>query len=456
MGRPPADVTDSVSAPRLEPGRVDVHAWSIEVTSGPDKGKRVRTLASLLRIGTDPSNDLVLEDSTVSRRHVEIERDRDGLQVRDLGSRNGTVLGGRKVLHAYLEDGDKLSLGKTRLQLKVEREATPVEVEGADAFGALNGRSEAMRMVFAELRRAAREQFNLLLEGETGTGKELAARAVHEASARRHGPFRVIDCNLLTEANAERELFGAAADEPGLFELAQGGTVFLDEVGGLPASIQPKLLRVLESLEVRRLGETEPRTIDVRVIASTQKNLDEEVRLGHFRKDLYFRLAVARVRLPPLRARREDLPVLAPALCRTLGVEVALSPQTLQLFESYEWPGNVRELRNVLERAAVMDGAGSTSWLDFLPRSDAPEGQAPASGDAAQGPRSAARRAAVPRGQGPGPPRLRARLFCRGDEAGRLRLPAGRAEDRTVDAESLPSVEKERPSPQGPQERRGA
>jgi DNA-binding NtrC family response regulator len=315
---------------------------------------------------------LVLTDPTVSRRHLEIERTPHGLVLKDMGSRNGTFLGAHRVFQAVMQPGDKVQLGKTKLALKVDAHPTEVEVTGADGFGALVGTSEKMRRVFAELRRIAREDMNLLLEGETGTGKELAARALHQHSARRHGPFKVVDCNLITEEKAERELFGGLRggdDEDkgsrGVFEAAQGGTLFLDEVGEMPLSLQPKLLRVLETREVAAQdGGTVP--VDVRVIASTHRNLEEDVRQGRFRADLYYRLAVARVRLPPLRTRREDIPALAHALFRALRTSFELTPQTLALFEGYDWPGNVRELRNVLERGALMQETGNTSWLDFL------------------------------------------------------------------------------------------
>jgi len=273
-----------------------------------------------------------------------------------------------------LQPGDKVQLGKTKLAIKQEARATEVEVMGgADSFGALVGSSEKMRLVFAQLRSIAREDMNLLVEGETGTGKELAARAVHEHSRRRHGPFKVVDCNLITEEKAERELFGglrSGGDEDdkatqGVFEAAQGGTLFLDEVGELPLSLQPKLLRVLESREVPSLSGS-PVQVDVRVIASTHRNLEEDVRQGRFRADLYYRLAVARVRLPPLRARREDIQVLAQSLLKGLRSSFQLTPQTLALFEGYDWPGNVRELRNVLERGALMQETGNVSWLDFM------------------------------------------------------------------------------------------
>ncbi len=353
--------------------RVQVREWTVEVVSGPDKGKKFTTQAALLRVGSDPASDLVLSDPTVSRRHVELERTAQGFVLRDLGSRNGTLVDGRQVMQVVLQPGDKLQLGKTKLALKQDARTTEVEVTGgADAFGALVGTSEKMRLVFAQLRSIAREDMNLLLEGETGTGKELAARAVHQHSMRRHGPFKVVDCNLITEEKAERELFGSlrGGEEEekgarGVFEAAQGGTLFLDEVGELPLSLQPKLLRVLESREVPSLDGA-PVAVDVRVIASTHRNLEEDVRQGRFRADLYYRLAVARVRLPPLRTRREDIPVLSQELLRGLKASFELTSQTLALFEGYDWPGNVRELRNVLERGALMQETGNSSWLDFM------------------------------------------------------------------------------------------
>jgi DNA-binding NtrC family response regulator len=368
------EVTETVQVGFADrPLRIQVHEWSVEVVAGPDKGRKFTTRDSLVRVGSDPASDLVLTDPTVSRRHLEVERSPRGLLLRDLGSRNGTFLGGHQVLAAIVQPGEKVQLGKTKLALKVESQPMEVEVTGADSFGSLVGSSEKMRRVFADLRRISREDMNLLLEGETGTGKELAARAVHQHSARRHGPFKVVDCNLITEEKAERELFGglrggAEGEEGhsrGVFEAAQGGTLFLDEVGEMPLALQPKLLRVLETREVPSVdGGTVP--VDVRVIASTHRNLEEDVRQGRFRADLYYRLAVARVRLPPLRTRRDDIPALAQALFKALRTSFELTPQTLALFEGYDWPGNVRELRNVLERGALMQETGNTSWLDFL------------------------------------------------------------------------------------------
>jgi two-component system response regulator GlrR len=351
------ETTESVLIPGDALTRVPIREWTVEVISGEDKGKRFSALSGLVRVGSDEGNDVVLSDGTVSRRHLEIERTPRGLLLRDLGSRNGTFVGGRLVLQAFVEPGDKIDLGKTRLTIKQQSRETEIELDGGDVYGELVGVSEAMRIVFAELRRVSREDVTALIEGETGTGKELAARAVHAHSVRRFGPFKVVDCALLTEANVERELFGP----DGLLLSAKGGTVFLDEVGELAPAVQPRLVRLLETREL-----PSGQRIDARFIASTAKNLAEEVQQGRFKQELFFRLAVARVRMPPLRARKIDLPTLARHLVKDLSTPIELSTQMLSLLEGYDWPGNVRELRNVLERGALMQATGNSSWLELL------------------------------------------------------------------------------------------
>jgi two-component system response regulator GlrR len=355
------EFTDSVTIAAEVPRRINVREWALEVVSGPDKGKKVATLEGLLRVGTDPSSDLVLSDGTVSRRHLEVERTPRGLLLRDLGSRNGSWVDGRQVAGAYVEPGDKIALGKTKLAIKQQSRGTEIEVLGGESFGELVGASDAMRLVFTELRRVSMDDQNLLIEGETGTGKELAARAVHAHSLRRHGPFKVVDCALVSEANAATELFGPE----GAFTGAQNGTLFFDEITELPTSVQPKLLRALETRELPALPGGKPKPFNARTICATHENLGEEVARDRFRKDLFFRIAVARVRLPPLRTRKSDLPLLATHLLKTLGASVELSAQTQSLLEGYDWPGNVRELRNVLERGALMQ-QGSGSWLELM------------------------------------------------------------------------------------------
>jgi DNA-binding NtrC family response regulator len=357
------ETTESVTIPGDSITRVPIREWTVEIIAGPDKGKSISALSGLVRVGSDEGNDLVLSDNTVSRKHLEIERTPRGLLLRDLNSRNGTFLAGRLTLQAFVEPGDKIDLGKTRLTVKQKTRETEVELDGGEQFGDLVGMSEAMRIVFAELRRVTREDVTLLVEGETGTGKELAARAVHAYSVRRFGPFRVVDCAMLSDAASERELFGP----DGAFATAQGGVLFFDEVAELPAPVQPRLLRILETKELPG-----GKRLDARVIASTSRNLAEEVQQGRFRQELFFRLAVARVRLPPLRTRKIDIPLLAKHLVKNLSTPIELSPQMLSLLEGYDWPGNVRELRNVLERGALMQATGNSSWLELLVPTDRP------------------------------------------------------------------------------------
>jgi len=277
--------------------------------------------------------------------------------MRDVNSRNGTFVFGRQVLEAYLEPSDRIELGKTTLTLRQKSVDTEVELDGQEIFGELVGVSQAMRIVFAELGRVARQDVTLLIEGETGTGKELAARAVHSQSARRAGPFRVLDSALVSESNAERELFGP----DGALATAQGGTLFLDEVAELPLAVQPRLHRALETKDLPG-----GKKLDARIIASTTRNLAEEVQQGRFRQELFFRLAVVRARMPPLRTRKVDIPVLARQLMKGLSAPVELSPQMVALLEGYDWPGNVRELRNVLERGALLQATGNSDWLELL------------------------------------------------------------------------------------------
>lgn len=354
------ETTESVTIPGDSITRVPIREWTVEVIGGPDKGKSISALSGLIRVGSDEGNDLVLTDNTVSRKHLEIERTSRGLLLRDLSSRNGTFLAGRLTLQAFVEPGDKIDLGKTRLTVKQKTRETEVELDGGEQFGDLVGMSEAMRIIFAELRRVTREDVTLLIEGETGTGKELAARAVHAYSVRRFGPFRVVDCAMLSEQTAERELFGP----DGAFT-TQGGIIFFDEIGELPPAVQPKLLRILETKD---LGNG--KKLDARIIASTSRNLAEEVQQRRFRQELFFRIAIARVRLPPLRTRKIDIPLLAKHLVKGLSTPMELSPQMLSLLEGYDWPGNVRELRNVLERGALMQATGNSSWLELLVPSD--------------------------------------------------------------------------------------
>ena len=355
-----------VTAPPT-PG-LDVPRFRVQVVAGVDQGARADARGGRLTVGSAPDVTLTLNDPTVSRYHLELAAVRDGIAVRDLGSTNGTWLASALVREVVVRGEVELLAGRTRLRLSIERERDPVELSAASSFGRLMGSSPAMRAVYTALERAAPTTSPVLVTGESGTGKELAARAVHEASARRDKAFEVVDCGGLPPSLIEAELFGhergaftgAVGDRPGAFERADGGTLFLDELGEMPLEVQPKLLRALGEREVRRVGGSKVRKVDVRVVAATNRDLRREVNAGRFRADLFYRLAVIQVPMPPLRERLEDLGVLVPSLVEALRSErgidpsVALDPEVWPQLTQHSWPGNVRELRNYLEQCLVL------------------------------------------------------------------------------------------------------
>jgi DNA-binding NtrC family response regulator len=351
----------------------------VMVLSGSAKGT-ARPLGDRLCIGKAPDNDLVLSDDTVSRHHCELTRTGSGVRVRDLGSTNGTKVGGARVSEAILQSGAVLKVGEVELALRPSVRSVEVLPSDKKWFGAAIGQSLSMRTIFGVLERIARTEATVLLEGETGTGKDVLARALWTESARAQGPFVVVDCGAVSYSLLESELFGhergaftgAVASRQGAFETAEGGTVFLDEIGELPLDVQPKLLRVLETKEFRRVGGNKTLKSDVRVIAATKRNLLREVQAGKFREDLYFRLAVVPITVPPLRARREDIPMLVAHILKASGVDLEVTDETLQGLMAHDWPGNIRELRNVLDRASYMSSRGtgeSTLSIVSLPMS---------------------------------------------------------------------------------------
>jgi two-component system response regulator GlrR len=337
-------------------------------------GRHEREIAETLVLGGAEGVDLMVADPSVSRLHAELELLDSGLWVRDLGSRNGTFVQGVRVTRACVPDGGQLRLGGTDLTVSYAPEPTPVEIWSEPRFGRMVGSTVAMRELFARLARVARSEATVLIQGETGTGKEVAARAIHEASPRAGGPFVIIDCGALPENLLEAELFGhtrgaftgAVEARAGAIEAADGGTVFLDEVGELPLTMQPKLLRVLESRTVRRLGETGHRSVDVRFLSATNRDLRTMVNTRAFREDLYFRLAVLPVTIPPLRERPADILALVQHFLPPEALS-AVSPQMVRELMARPWLGNVRELRNFVERALALGArealalSGSTS-----------------------------------------------------------------------------------------------
>ena len=341
----------------------------IEIVAGPQAGQRMDLAGPEVRVGSARGSDVLLLDGAVSRHHLTLRVERGAIRVIDAGSRNGTVLDGVSIRDAYARADSALTIGNTTLRLILLHDVVLIPLSSRESFGGLLGQSPAMRVAFTMLERAAAVDDTVLIEGETGTGKELAAEALHEESGRSGGPFVVFDCSAVAPTLMESELFGhvrgafsgAIADREGALEAADGGTLFLDEIGELPVELQPKLLRALERFEVRRVGSNNPIRVDVRVVAATNRNLAEEVARKAFREDLYYRLAVMRVALPPLRERPEDIPLLVEAFCRErLDRGRPVSPvaeKVVRGMMSQAWPGNVRELRNAVIRAVASGGA---------------------------------------------------------------------------------------------------
>ena len=338
--------------------------FRLVVVVGPDTGKERTADGPELSIGTAPSSDLVLSDPTVSRHHCAIEAGRRGFHLRDLGSTNGTRLGHHFVDSIYLGGEAVISLGTTAVKFEILDETVRERLVSGDAFAGLLGRSAPMRRIFTLVPRLAASDATVLIDGETGTGKTLLAEAIHQASPRAQGPFVAVDCGAIPPTLIESELFGheqgaftgAVATRIGAFESARGGTLFLDEIGELPVDMQPKLLRVLESRQIKRVGGTHPMTLDVRVIAATNRDLREAVNAGSFRSDLFYRLNVVRLHVPPLRERREDIGLLVEHFYRqcTGQPDAAAPPALVMALERQAWPGNVREIRAAVERAVLL------------------------------------------------------------------------------------------------------
>jgi len=346
------------------------------VTQGPGAGKTLLVTRARATIGRHQTNDLVLPDPRVSATHLELERRGEGrVLIRDLGTTNGTWLGPHRLSEAELGPGALLRIGDSLVRVEVDDRAEPDR--GSDAyFGGLIGVSAEMRELFATLERVAPSQLTVLAQGETGTGKEELARAIHKHSPRREGPFVVLDAATIPPTLAESVLFGhergaftgADSRHIGTFERAHGGTLFIDEIGELPMDLQPKLLRVLESRTFSRVGGHELIPVDFRLIAATHRDLRAEIEAHRFREDLYFRLAEARVFLPPLRARPTDIPLLARHFLQELSTPerpLAIADEALRSLAQRKWPGNVRELRNVIARAAALCQDGTITENDL-------------------------------------------------------------------------------------------
>jgi DNA-binding NtrC family response regulator len=338
--------------------------FRVTALDGDRPGATATSDAAELTIGTAEGNQLVLGDATVSRHHCAIRVTPRGFLLRDLGSTNGTWLASHVVESAYLRPGSTFRVGTTTIRFEHLDDEVREPLSEDDRFGDALGSSPAMRRIFAMLGKLAASESTVLLDGETGTGKGLIADLLHRQGPRAQGPFIVVDCASIPPTLIESELFGhekgaftgAHAARAGAFEAASGGTIFLDEIGELPLDLQAKLLRALEERVVKRVGSVKQIKLDVRVVAATNVDLREAVNRGRFRADLYYRLDVMRLRIPPLRERREDIPLLVDHFYRIYaGDDTTTAPDALvAALSEHSWPGNVRELRSAVERAVLM------------------------------------------------------------------------------------------------------
>jgi DNA-binding NtrC family response regulator len=349
------------------------------IASLPDDG---------LTVGSMPGNGLVLDDPFVSARHLRIERHDGRWQLVDAGSTNGTLLGGVRVWHAEIPPGLPIALGDSELVLEL---GPPREGRLPGSYEGMFSLDPGMRRVFDVIDLLAPADAPATILGETGTGKELVARALHARSPRRDGPFIPVNCAAIPESLMESELFGhekgafsgAERQRKGAFEEADHGTLFLDEIGEMPLDLQAKLLRALESGEVKRVGSSRPIQVSVRFVSATHRDLPAQVRAGRFREDLYFRLCVIPVAVPPLRARQGDVRALAQRFLDAAaprGLQLRWSEEALQRLEAYDWPGNVRQLRNVVQRALLFRGEGTVLPASAVTFEDLRPVSGPASG----------------------------------------------------------------------------
>ncbi len=340
---------------------IQIDALDYFVASGPDSGKRGTLSLPLIRIGSAEDNDVILTDRTVSRHHAEIRLTSEGPLLRDLGSTNGTLVGSLRVTEVFLSDDTLCLLGHTRIRFQQRVEKHRLKIEHDHQLGLLVGASRPMRELYGYIRTIAPTPTTVLIQGESGCGKELVARTLHELSGRK-GPLVVFDASVTDPEMVRNDLFGhvkgaftgAAGSREGAFRHAHGGTLFIDEIGELSLDLQPRLLRALENREVTPIGSDTPVRVDVRVVTASHRDLTTMVKQGAFRADLYYRLSVVPLKVPPLRAIREDIPLLVDNFIERLELKCRIDPQALVLLQQYHWPGNVRELRNVIERAAIL------------------------------------------------------------------------------------------------------
>jgi len=345
---------------------LQLETCSISVVKG-GTGGGVRTFSKdIIRIGAHHRSDVIINDGTVSRFHCEIHKHSDGYRLVDEGSTNGTYIGQLRIREVYLYAGCEFQIGNTTLSFSPQVEQISVEESTQSRCGSLIGGSRKMRSIYSLIERLAPSDLSVVIQGETGTGKELVAQAIHQHSRRADQPLVIFDCSAVPEHLIESELFGhekgafsgAIRTHAGVFEQADGGTLFLDELGELSISLQPKLLRALESGMIRRVGGERTIKVDVRIISATNRHLDDMVKNQTFRQDLFYRLAKVQLPLPPLREREGDVVMIAEHFLERLNQQnkgyryiSGITPNALHQLAAWSWPGNIRELRNVIERA---------------------------------------------------------------------------------------------------------
>ena len=359
-------VTERLADAASRPG-VSVRECELVVEEGPDRGRTFRLTRARVVVGKDAEADVALTDPSVSRAHLAIEDRPEGFVLRDLGSTNGTVLNGTQTREAFLAPGAGIKLGRTTLRFQPRNTLLPVEPSARGELAGMIGQSARMRQLFGYLERVGPTELAVMLLGDTGTGKEMVARGLHQLSRRKAGPFVVFDCGAHEAALLPAALFGhkegaftgAVGNRKGLFAAASGGTIFLDEIGELPLDLQPRLLRVLEHREVLPLGADAPVRVDVRVVCATHRDLRAMVADGKFRQDLFYRLSGLVLEIPPLRERPDDVLALARHFLTAAGSPLEVSPDAAAVLAAHAWPGNVRELKNVIERAAVFAASGA-------------------------------------------------------------------------------------------------
>ena len=366
-----------------KPTKKQLKRSKLTVIEGPDKGKELTLEKERITVGRSVTCDLVLTDRAVSGSHFETVASEKGFLLRDLESTNGTFSGPIGIKEIWIKPGTVFRAGQTLLRFEEAEGHVDIELSAEDRFGELVGQSVRMREVFATLEKIAPSNLTVLIRGETGTGKELVARAIHGASDRSDKPMVVQDCGTIPKDLIESTLFGhergaftgATDRHKGSFEQADGGTIFLDEIGELDLALQPKLLRVLESREIKRVGGTRTMPVNVRVVAATNRDLRQMVNEGTFREDLYYRLGVVTLELPALQERKEDIPLIVEELLKQTAERYfpenhepfQATPEAMSRLQSYPWPGNIRELRNTIERAVSLASSPLLSVTDLAP-----------------------------------------------------------------------------------------